>query len=210
MNNSSWKRVTQRMSLALSSILLVALLAACGGSGSTGSTGGSTPTPTATPSPTPTPAVTTYTANGYTISYPKDWQQSTTSIGVTFQDAQGFNAFSIAVAPNPGGVAQPGAVLDATLASLVKEANMTNPSPANVPTSASMAGETWTQKGTTGTISKGGLSAPSEIVILATNHPANAANTKVYELIYAGPLVGSTLLDQQIFQAMLASFKFTS
>ena len=66
------------------------------------------------------------------------------------------------------------------------------------------------QKGTMGTASKGGASSSFEVVVLAVNHPANAPNTKLFELVYAGPLVGSTLLDAQIFQAMLASFKFTS
>jgi hypothetical protein len=207
---SSWKRVTRRMSIALSSILLVVLLAACGGTGTTGNTGSGTPTPTATPSPTPTPAVTTYTGNGYTISYPKDWQQSATAGQATFQDAQGLNALGVLVVPNPNGAQQAGTVQAATLTGAVKGANMTNTSPANLSASVSVGGETWLQKGTTGTASKGGASAPYEVVILAVNHPANAANTQIYELIYAGPLLGSTLLDQQIFQAMLASFKFAS
>jgi len=207
---SSWKSVAQRMSIALSSALLVVLLAACSGLGSTGAS--STPTPTANPSPTPspTPAVTTYTGDGYTISYPQNWTKSVTSGQVTFQDSLGVNALVVVVAPNPNGIAQPSTVLDATLAGAVKEANMTSTSPANLPASVSLAGETWTQKGTTGTASKGGISSSYEAVVLATNHPANAPNTKVFELVYAGPLVGSTLMDAQIFQPMLQSFKFTA
>ena len=203
------KHVTRRMSLALCSLVLVVLLAACGG---TGGIAASTPTPkpTPTPSPTPTPAVTVYAGDGYTISYPQDWKKSTSVVQVTFQDSLGVNALGVAVAPNPNGIAQPGTVLNTTLEAGVKGVNMTNTSPANLPASVTLAGETWMQKGTMGTASKNGASSSFEVVVLAVNHPANAPNTKLFELVYAGPLVGSTLLDAQIFQAMLASFKFTS
>ncbi len=203
------KHVTQRLSLALCALLLVLFLAACGG---TGGTAASTPTPkpTATPSPTPTPAVAMFTGEGYTISYPKDWKQSSSGGQGAFQDAQGVNALAVLAIPNPNGIQQPGTLVDASLSGGVKGANMTNTSPANLPATVSLGGETWTQKGTTGTASKGGISAPYEVVVLAVNHPANTANTKIFEIIYAGPVVGSTLMDDQLFQAMLQSFKFTS
>lgn len=203
------KHVTQRLSLGLCALVLVVLLAACSGPGGIAAST-PTPPPTPTPSPTPTPAVTVFTGDGYTISYPQDWKKSSAAGQVSFQDTLGINNLAVGTVPNPNGIAQPGTVIDALLAGGVKEANMTSTSPANLPASVSMAGETWTQKGTTGTASKGGQSAPYEVVVLAANHPANGVNTKIFELIYAGPLLGSTLMDQQIFQAMLQSFKFTS
>lgn len=203
------KHMTQRLSLGLCALVLVVFLAACSGPGGIAAST-PTPPPTPTPSPTPTPAVTVFTGEGYTISYPQDWKKSVSAGQVSFQDALGVNALAVVVVPNPNGIAQPGTVIAASLAGGVKGADMTNTSPANLPASVSMAGETWTQKGTTGTASKGGQSAPYEIVVLAANHPAGSANTKLFEFIYAGPLLGSTLMDQQIFQAMLQSFKFTS
>ena len=205
---SFWKPMTQRLAFSVSLLLLIVLLAACSIPGISSSS--STPTTTPSPTPSPAPAMTTYAGDGYTINYPKDWTKSTTSGQTTFQDALGANALGIVVVANPNGLAQPGTVLDATLASSVKGADMTNTSPANLPASVSLAGETWVQKGTTGTVSKGGVSTSFEVVVLATNHPAHSPTTKIFEFVYAGPLVGSTLMDAQIFQAMLASFKFTS
>lgn len=201
------KRVTQRISFALCSALLVVLLTACSGISTTGSS--PTPTPTSTPSPTPTPAMVTYTGNGYTISYPKDWKVSPSQVEVSFQDAQGINGLGVIVSPNPGATS-PSIVLEPTLTGAAKGVNMTSTSPANLPATVSVGGETWTQKGLTGTASSNGQSAPAEIVGLAVNHPANSANPQIFEIVYAGPALGSTMLDQQIFQAMLASFKFTS
>ncbi|MGH2480377.1 MAG: hypothetical protein ACRDHW_12040 [Ktedonobacteraceae bacterium] len=204
------KHVTRRMSLALCSLVLVVLLAACGGAGGIAASTPTPPPPTQTPSPTPTPAVTVYTGDGYTINYPQDWKKSTSVAQTTFQDSLGVNVLGIVIVPNPNGIAQPGTALNTTLAAGVKGVNMTNTSPANLPASATLAGETWMQKGTMGTASKNGASSSFEVVVLAVNHPANTPNTKLFELVYAGPLLGSTLLDAQIFQAMLASFKFTS
>lgn len=201
---SLWKPVTQRLSLSALALLSIVLLAACSIPGSSASSS----TPTAIPSPTP--AMATYRGDGYTIDYPKDWTKSVTSGQITFQDSLGANALGVVAVANPNGLAQPSTVLDATIASSVKGANMTNTSPANLPASVSLAGETWVQKGTTGTVSKGGASTSFEVVVLATNHPAHSSTTKIFEFVYAGPLVGSTLADAQIFQAMLASFKFTS
>ena len=201
---SLWKHVTQRLSPSVIALFLIVLLAACS---SPGGTAGSS-TPTATPSPTP--AVSAYTGDGYTISYPKDWKKSVTSVQTTFQDSLGANALGIVVIANPDAAAKPSTVLEASLAGAVKGASMTNTSPANLPASVSLAGETWVQKGTTGTAGKGGASTSFEVVVLTTNHPANTSKTRLFEFVYAGPLVGSTLEDAQIFQAMLASFKFTS
>ncbi|BCL83038.1 hypothetical protein ccbrp13_55030 [Ktedonobacteria bacterium brp13] len=199
-----WKPVTQRLFLSVSTLLFIVLLAACS------SLGGTASSPTSTPIPSPTPALTMFTGKGYTISYPKDWTKSTTLGQDSFQDSQAANALGILIVANPGGVAKPSTVLDGSLVGAVKGANMTNTSPANLPASVSLAGETWIQKGTTGTVSKGGASAPFEVVVLATNHPAKTPQTRVFEFIYAGPVAGSTMLDAPIFQAMLASFKFTS
>lgn len=193
-----WKHVAQRLSL----LAVALLLAACSSLGSTASSS----TPTASSSPTP--AVTMYTGDGFTLSYPKNWTKSVNAGQTIFQDSLGENALTVVVVANPHGVAKPSDVLKTTLAGAVKGSDLTAPSPANLPGSVSLAGETWLQGGERGTVTKGGASAAFEIVVLTTNHPANASTTKLFALIYAGQLEGSTLVDAQLFQAMLASFKF--
>src|SRR6266702_4634304 len=142
------KSVTQRISLSFVALFLVVLLAACGGLGGMVST----------PKPTATPAPVTYTGDGYTISYPKDWKESATDGQITFQDSLGNNAFAVVEVPNPNGVAQPSTVVDSTLAGGVKGSNLTKTSSANVPVTVTLACESWTQKGTTGTESVSGQS----------------------------------------------------
>lgn len=201
-----WKQVRRSLVFSVTIVLLATLLAACSGQGSA-------PSPTTvvrTPAPSPTPALALYTGNGFTFSYPKDWTKTVSSGQIVFQDALGNNAFTVVVVDNAGGVVKPSAVLDATLTSGVKAAHMTDTSPAPLPASVSMDGETWVQGGTRGTVSQNGASSGFELVALVTNHPPHSSKTKVFELLYGGLLEGSTLTDESLFQAMLASFKFTS
>lgn len=200
--------MTQHFSFAVLIALLLTLLAACSSPGGIASS--STPTATPSPTPSPTPALTAYTGDGFTFSYPKDWTKSVSDGQTIVQDAPGTNVLTVGTIANANGIVTPGAILKVTLASAAKEANMTGTSPANVPASVSLAGETWMQGGTRGTMNKSGVSAPFEFVVLATNHPANTPKTRLFEIIYGGQLEGSTLVDEQIFQAMLTSFKFTS
>jgi hypothetical protein len=203
---SLWKHVTQHLSLSMIALLLIMLLAACGSLGGKASSS----TPAATPSLTP--VLTTYKGSGYTISYPKDWKKSVNSVQSDFQDSLGANGLVVMEFPNPNRTIQPSAILDATLSGTVKGIPLTNTSSANLPASVSLAGETWMQKGTIGTLSKGLVKVSFEVVVLTKNHPANTSKTRLFGFVYLGLLDGSSskLVDAQIFQAMLASFKFTS
>src|SRR5690242_6319989 len=100
-------RHTLRWSLLICCILILTLLiGACSTSGSGGTT-----TTIPTPTPTPTPAVNSYTGQGYTINYPKDWTSKKDSHQVsghafpttTFTDSLGINTITIGVLPDPNG-----------------------------------------------------------------------------------------------------------
>lgn len=208
---SSWKHVTQRMSLGLSTLLLVVLLAACGGTGSTGS--GSTPTPKP-PTPTPTtPAVAmqTYTGTNYSISYPQNWKvDSSSAQGISqtaIHDDVSGNAFTIVGTPDPGGVSSASSLADITIQTLEKS-TVKNAQTVSVAPTVTINGVTWAQRSITGTTTVNGQDVPATIFLLVTLHPANAANTTAYQLIYGGPTVTFAQANVLAFQPMLQSFKF--
>ena len=200
------KFVTRRVVLGLSTLLLVILLAACGGTGGNAS---STPTTqAAAPTYPTTPVVTlkTYTGNGYTIGYPDNWKEQNTNGSIAFTDSLGLDTLTITVVPNPESVKSPSELVDTTLTLLEQTAGVKDAQPApNVPTSATVGGETWAQKGVTGAVHN----VPGELVVLADNHPASSPTTQAYEITYDGPQATFEATNS-IFQAMLQSFKFTS
>lgn len=212
--SSSWKHVTRRMSLGLGVALLMVLLAACGG-GSSGSTG-TTPTPKAsTPTPTPTPAVAmqTYTGNGFTVSYPQGWtpdasnSQGISQVAIT--DKTTGNAFTIVATPDPGGISSADKLADASIQALSKAA-VKDGKAVSVDPSVTINGVTWAQRAITGTTTVNGQSVPVKVILLVTVHPASAANSQAYQLIYGGPTLLFDQTNTQIFQPMLQSFKFTA
>jgi hypothetical protein len=214
----SWKHVTRRISLGLSFLLLAMLMAACSGLGtSTSSTSTATSTPiskTATPTPTsvpvPTVALTTYTGASYTIGYPTSWKKQTSGTSVVFQDAQGLNALTISTVPNPEGTQSADTISTASLTTLEQAGDIKDPQPTNLPATTTVGGESWVQKGITGTATDNGVAVPGELVLLVDNHPASAPTTQVYEIYYGGPALTFSSIDEPIFQAMIQSFKFTA
>lgn len=210
--SSSWKHVTRRMSIAFCSVLLVVLLAACGGSGSTGST--STPTPQA-PTATPTtaaPAVTmkTYTGAHFSISYPSTWQESASGNQVTFADPLVTkDIMTIVMVPNPMGAQSANALADATLP-LIDKTLLKNAQPATAAPTTTVGGETWVQRSSTGDLALTDPGTQGTLFMLIDNHPANAADTTAYEIYYYGPTSAFTQSNTLAFQPMLQSFKFTA
>lgn len=206
---ASWKHVTQRMSIAFSSLVLVVLLAACGGSGSTSSSN-TIPTPKP-PTPTPTPAVTmqTYTGTSFSISYPQGWQKSASSNQVTFADPVSKNIVTIVTVANPAGTQSASALADATLPPIEK-ALLSNAKTATVAPTVTVGGDTWAQRSATGELALTDPGTQGTLVMLIDNHPANAANTLAYEIYYYGPSATFTQADVLAFQPMLQTFKFVA
>lgn len=209
----SRKNALRRIVPGISLFFLMVLLTACGG---LGSSGGSTPTavpatPTPTATATPSVALQTYTGNGFTIGYPTDWKVQTISGQIAFEDALGVNALTIAMAPNPGGAASASSLADTTLPVIEQEASVKNPQPvAGLAPTVTYGGESWVQRGITGSVSSGGQTIPGELILLVDNHPAASPTTKAFELYYAGPTITFSTMNTTIFPAMLQSFKFTA
>lgn len=212
--SSSWKHVTRRMSIAFCSVLLVVLLAACGGFGNNG-TGSATATPAATQAPTATPtqaapAVTmkTYTGTDYSISYPSTWQVSSSSGQVAIQDQTTGNGVTIVGTPDPNGVSSADSLADISAQTFAKSI-VKNGQVTKLP-SVTLNGVTWAQRQLTGSITFQGQDVPAKIILLVATHPANSANTKAYQLIYGGPAATFDQANTLAFQPMLQSFKFTA
>lgn len=201
------KHVTRRFAFALSALVLVFFLAACGGPGGIGG-GSATPTPTNTPTPTPSPTpVTTQTYNGtgFTIGYPAGWTaQSEASLGVAITDALKVNAISVITVPAaPGESSDQIAAAEAT--TLIPILLHGSQPDAAVASTTTVAGDTWVQKAYTGTISAGGQNVPGRIYLLVDVHHGSA-----YVIYYGGPAATFDVENTQAFQPMLQSFKFTS
>lgn len=193
------------------SILLIVVLAACGG----GSTASSTSTPTSTPTPKPTPSPTspsnaqTYTGDGYTIDYPSGWQTTSPAAGqVIFADPSSGAALRINVVDDTGGQTAD-AIVTATLQQF--QSQYTNfQQMTNVPASASVAGDTWSQGGATYDVTQNGQTTTYQAVIQADGHPANSSMPKGFLIIYAAPTQVFDQANNDDFQPMLQSFTFTS
>lgn len=205
---SSWKHVTQRMSIAFCALLLVVLLAACGGGGSSSNSVTPTPKP---PTPTPTPAVTMqqYTGTAFSISYPQGWQESASGNQVTFIDPISKNVVTIVTVANPGGAQSANALADATLP-LIEQTMLSKATTAKVAPTATVGGETWVQRSATGDLALTDPGTQGTLIMLVDNHPASSADTKAYEIYYYGPTATFTQATTLAFQPMLNSFKFTA
>jgi hypothetical protein len=201
---------THQLWLCASLLLLLTVLTACTSTGTTHIAYSSTSSALlASASPTPTPTTRTYTGAGFSLIYPSSWQAQGTGSQVVFQDAQGFNALTVVITPNPGGAKSAASLADSTFP-LVEKAILTNPQATNVAPTVTVAGESWVQRGATGTLSTGGQSVPGTLLLLLDNHPASSPKTRAYEMYYGGPAATFEQKERTLFQAMLQSFKFTA
>lgn len=202
---SSWKHVTQRMSLALSSVLLVVLLAACGGSGSTGNNVTPTPKPANTPTPTtPAVAMQTYTGTGFSISYPQGVQETASGNQVTFLDPVSKNVMTIATAANPAGAQGTSTAATASM-QIFEKSLLSNAQPATAAPTVTVGGESWVQLSATGDLAITDPGTPGTLIQLADTH-----NGTLYEIVYYGPTATFAQSNTLAFQPMLQSFKFTA
>ena len=137
--------------LALSSLMLVLLLVACGGSSTSGTTSTPTPVPTSPPTSAPTTpptaatgAMTAFQGNSFTISYPQNWQTTTKANNIfTFTDSTGNIKMTITVAPDPNGTISADSV--ASTALQAAQVLLKNSQTVTVPSTTSVGGDSWSQ-----------------------------------------------------------------
>jgi hypothetical protein len=207
-----YKSIPRWMALLMCAIVLTVLLTACGG-GST--TTGSTPTTAAKPSPTTqatTPASTssfvTYKGSDFTINYPQGWKASAAGTKVTFTDSTGAYYLAIGVSPDPGGLASADTVASVSIQAV--KASLKNPQTVNVPSKATIGGDSWVQKSISGTSSATGQVGIVQLVVASDNHPANSPSTKSFTVVYVTLQLLFDAVNSQYYQPMLQSFKFTA
>jgi hypothetical protein len=205
--------------LASCSMILAVLLVACGGSTTSGTTATPTPAPTSTPtavatptSPSTTPTTATgamiaYSGNGFTISYPQNWQIATRGNNLfTFTDSTGMIKLTITVAPDPNGAISASSV--AAVALQAAQALLKNSQTVSVPATTTVGGESWSQVSVSGTQRLNNQDTNIQVVAIANVHSANSLLSKSFNIVYQAPVATFSQDNTTYFQPMLQSFKF--
>jgi hypothetical protein len=206
-------RLSPRWTLPILLALALALfLSACGGSSAPSQGSNSSGTQAATPTTAPiTPAdLTTYQAQHYTISYPKDWAKSVVGDNVTFTDTGAQKGYlAIAEISNPNDITPISAGITGSINGL-KTTFPDNFTQEQIPNSTTINGITWSQGGIAGSSSANGKTRSIKAIVLGANHPDKTADTKLYLIIYTGDAASFDQMVGADFQPMLNSLKFTS
>lgn len=178
---SIWKRVA----LGLSALLLIGLLAACGGSG--------------TASTNNAPVLKLFKGVGFTIKYPENWHQQADGDQATFADSVNRDIMAVFSDDNPSNNSASD-IANQAWANFMKTL-LVNPQPVSVSPTYSLAGTNWVQLSATGILSTD-PGVQGNFFLLVATHQANS-----YEIEYYGP---SSTFDQanQEFGTMLQSFQF--
>lgn len=188
--------------LLFSLLALTLSLVACGNGAST-----TTTTPPSPDAPTATPSVKDYAGDGYTLSYPQNWQVTTQAGIVHFSPSNGDQWPNVAIRTaaydnTPG---TPGVSLDQQLS--IEGTTLTGyqgyQSDTTVPATASLGGDTWKESGAM--YNQGGQGLKT--VILGGQHPASTGKIFIIDLN-----AQAASYDQDYrttFQAILQSFKFS-
>jgi hypothetical protein len=200
--------------LALSSLMLVLLLVACGGSTTSGTTSTPTPVPTSPPTSAPTTpttaatgAMTAFQGNSFTISYPQNWQTTTKANNIfTFTDSTGNIKMTITVAPDPNGTISADSV--ASTALQAAQVLLKNSQTVTVPSTTSVGGDSWSQISASGTQRLNNQDTNIQVVVIATVHPANTLLSKSFTILYQAPVSTFSQDNTTYFQPMLQSYKF--
>lgn len=204
---SQQRQITNKFFQCLLFPFLIVGLVACNSTGNAPANLSTTPSLAQTPTSAPITTLKTYTGTSFSLSYPQDWKVQGTGNQVIFQDAQGLNALTVIITPNPKGTKSANALADTTFP-LVEKAILTNAQTTQVISTVSVGGETWVQRGATGTLNTGGQSVPGKLIMLVDNHPAQTSATLAYEIYYGGPTATFDQKENALFQAMLQSFTF--
>lgn len=190
-------------------------LAACGLGGPSNSTsifpsGGTGTTPAAPFSG----AMHTYTGMGIRIKYPANWVASSTDGGGTngggirFREPGTTTTFALEILPIPFfSKSAPADAVKNLIPTLQKEGSQTQRVPL-APT-ATVGGQTWNQAAGTTEVTQGGQPVLIEQVMLATNHPTQPPDARVFILTYTASARAFDPTNTSIFQPMLQSFQFT-
>lgn len=197
--------------LALSSLVLVVLLVACGSSSTSGTPSAPTSTPTLAETPTSPPAsagaMTAYQGNSFTISYPQNWQVTKQANNIfTFADSSGAIKMTITVAADPNGTISGDSV--ASTALQAAQVLLKNAKTVSMPSTTTVDGETWNQVSASGTQRLNNQDTDVQVVVIATVHPANTLLSKSFTILYQAPLATFSQDNTTYFQPMLQSFKF--
>ena len=201
--------------LALSSLMLVVLLVACGSSSTSGTTSTPTPSPTSTPTLAPTStspsaatgAMTAFQGNSFTISYPQTWQVNQRANNIfTFTDSTGGIKMTITVAPDPNGTISADSV--ASTALQAAQALLKNAKTVSVPSTTTVGGDSWSQVSASGTQRLNNQDTDIQVVVIANVHPANTLLSKSFTILYQAPVATFSQDNTTYFQPMLQSFKF--
>ena len=201
---------TRWSALVVCSLILAVLLIACGGSSTSGTTSTPVPTPT-TPPASPaaaTGAMTAFPGNGFTISYPQNWQTTTKANNLfTFTDSTGGIKMTITVAPDPNGAISADTV--ASTALTAAQVLLKNAQTVSVPSTTTVGGESWSQISASGTQRLNNQDTNVQVVVLAVVHPAKMLLSKSFTILYQAPMSTFSQDNTTYFQPMLQSFKFT-
>ena len=210
-----------RLVLGVCSLFLVCLLAACGSGGaSSGTTSASpsaiTPAPTrqATSAPTQlssTTSLTTYTGNGFRISYPQGWtvvKETTGSVIFVDEHTGATKGSHFAITLGKPGLVHP----TSTTLNFWQQAFMAQPhyQKVDIAPTAMVGGDSWDQIAATSDEPVSGQTRPvnAELVVMADNHPATSPTARSWQIQYTTFTNDFVQMNANLFQPMLQSFKF--
>lgn len=193
-------------------LILIFLLAACGGHSSSAPTNNHSAS-LANPvqhvlAPTATKSVpyTTYTGTDFTLKYPAEWKVITAKAEVSFTDLAGNYNLTIGSTPNPNGATTPDQLADSGVVGA--KTNLQNEKTIDVPKTVMLAGQTWSQRSLSGISTLSEPNSEIEATVLATNHPAKASNTQGYIIVYVAAKNQFDQAQTRYFKPILQSLKF--
>ena len=125
---------------------------------------------------------------------------------VDFADAADIYHVTIMLHPNSGGAVNASALINGTTEAVKKA--MKNPKTEPLPATATVGGENWVQQSISGTETTNRQDINLQVVLMSVNHPAHAANTQNFIILYGTAKEAFSTGDTSYFQPMLKSFKF--
>jgi hypothetical protein len=207
-----WSQVAGKALLILCFLTLILALTACDDQGSVAQSTviPSSPTPPqfqiSTPPPVATVTFQAYTGSDFSLNYPQTWVVRAAGTVVSLSDASGTYNLTVNLQPNADGKMSANQLADTSLAGV--KTSLNHPQHVAISATITLAGTTWSQRAVSGTTLSNGVQVEREVIILATNHPAHAANTSGIVLIYMGLKQSFAQARKTYFAPMLQTFAF--